>query len=115
MRDTGSSLWYLPKPVADAYYAKISGAAFSQAQGGWTIPCATAMPDMSVFLGGKKVTVPGININVAPISAGKCMGGIQRGTGLGNIFGDVFFKGLFIIHEYPVNGKPRIGFATQAK
>jgi aspergillopepsin I len=58
--DTGSSLWYLPKQVADSYWAKVPGATYSTTIGQWLFPCTSKLPDMSIIVSGQKVTVPGI-------------------------------------------------------
>lgn len=51
--DTGTSLWYLPKAVADAYWAKVPGAQYNSLQAGWMFPCNAKLPDMSMVIGGK--------------------------------------------------------------
>jgi aspergillopepsin I len=110
--DTGSSLWYMPKGMADEYWGTVPGAKNSGAQ--WNFPCAAKLPDMSVVIGGKKVTVPGENMNYQSIGT-TCFGGIQRDLAMPfSIFGDVFMKGLFVIHESPPTGQARIGFARAA-
>jgi aspergillopepsin I len=52
--DTGTSLWYLPKAVADAYWAKVPGAQYNSLQAGWMFPCTAQLPDMSMIIGGKQ-------------------------------------------------------------
>ncbi|TID16432.1 Asp-domain-containing protein [Venturia nashicola] len=109
--DTGSSLWYVPAKVADTYYAKVQGASFSALTGGWTFPCNAKLPDISLTISGKKLTVPGINMNYQSIGS-TCMGGMQRDTGMPfSIAGDVFLKNMFVVFEHPVGGQPRLGFA----
>jgi len=113
--DTGSSLWYVPAKVADTYYSKVQGAAFSALSGGWTFPCNAKLPDITLTVSGKKVVVPGINMNYQSIGS-TCMGGMQRDTGIPfSIAGDVFLKNLFVVFEHPVGGQPRLGFASAAK
>lgn len=58
--DTGTSLWYLPRAVADGYWAKVPGAQYNSLQAGWMFPCGSTLPDISMVIAGTKVTVPGI-------------------------------------------------------
>lgn len=111
--DTGSSQWYIPKTIAGAYWKEVKGASI-QSGYGWTFPCESKLPDMSIIVSGKKVTVAGVNMNYKTIRSGLCWGGIQADIMGFSIFGDVFLKGLFVAHEAPVGGKARIGFAQQA-
>lgn len=113
--DTGSSLWYVPAKVADSYYAKVPGASFSQLSGGWNFPCTAKLPDITLTISGKKLVVPGGNMNYQNIG-GTCMGGMQRDTGMPfSIAGDVFLKNLFVVFEHPVGGQARLGFAATPK
>lgn len=119
--DTGSSQWYMPATITSTYWSSVKGS--SQKAGyGWTFPCDSPLPDITIVLeGGKKVIVKGINMNYKAISnnkkAGLCWGGLQNDlAGMGfSILGDVFMKGLFVVHEVGVGGgAKRIGFARQA-
>jgi len=111
--DTGSSLWYLPRAVADAYWKQVPGAAVRLPLG-WTFPCSSKLPDMTMIISGKKVTVPGINMNYQTVGGSTCFGGIQRDVGLPfSIAGDVFLKNQFVIHKS--DGKTaKIGFAQSS-
>jgi aspergillopepsin I len=111
--DTGSSQWYIPKTIAEAYWKEVKGASVRSGYG-WTFPCDSKLPDMSIVVSGKKVTVAGINMNYKTIRSGLCWGGLQADIMGFSIFGDVFLKGLFVAHEAPVGGRARIGFAQQA-
>ncbi|KAF2673687.1 hypothetical protein BT63DRAFT_397558 [Microthyrium microscopicum] len=114
--DTGTSLWYMPKQVADAYWGKVEGAQFNQLQGGWVFPCSNTLPDLGLEVGGKMVVVPGANMNYQQISITTCFGGMQRNDRMPfSIFGDTFLKGLYVIFEAPENGPARIGFAQQSR
>lgn len=110
--DTGSSQWYIPKSIAEAYWKEVKGARIKSGYG-WTFPCESKLPDMSIVVSGKKVIVAGINMNYQTIRSGLCWGGIQADIMGFSIFGDVFMKGLFVAHEAPIGGKARIGFAQQ--
>jgi aspergillopepsin I len=112
--DTGTSLWYLPKLVADAYWEQVQGAQFSQGQQGYIFPCHSKLPDIALVIAGKKIVVPGNNMNYQGISVTTCFGGLQRNDRMPfAIFGDTFLKGLFVAFEAPENGQIRIGFAQQ--
>lgn len=113
--DTGTTLIYTDTAIVKAYYAKVSGAKNDSTQGGYVFPCSATLPDFSITVGGVKQTVPGKHVNYAPISTGSstCFGGIQTDDGIGfSIFGDIFLKSKYIIHE--AGSTPRIGFAQQA-
>jgi len=114
--DTGASLFHLPRAVADAYWAKVQGATFVTRYNGWTFPCKNTTPDMSVVIGGKRITVPGLAMNYQSIpGSSNCFGGIQRDLGVPfSLFGDVFMKGQLVIFEYPANGWARLGFAKSS-
>ena len=110
--DTGTSLLYLPTTVVSAYYAKVSGATYSSSQGGYTYPCSSTLPSITLGIGSYRAVVPGSYINYAPVSSTTCFGGIQRNTGIGfSIFGDIFLKSQFVVF----NGasSPQLGFADK--
>ena len=110
--DTGSSLWYVPKDVADNYWKAVSGAKSTHF---YTFPCTSKLPDMHVFIEGRKITVPGINMNYQAGGNGYCLGGIQSDSGLPfSIFGGCFLKNLYVIHDAASSGKLRLGFAAAA-
>lgn len=112
--DTGTTLIYTDTAIVRAYYAKVSGAKVDNTQGGYVFPCSATLPDFSITVGGVKQTVPGKYINYAPTSGSTCFGGIQTDDGIGfSIFGDVFLKSKYIVHDLN-NGTPRLGFAQQA-
>jgi aspergillopepsin I len=112
--DTGSSIWFLPNVVTDAYWAQVPGASFDKVQAGFTFPCSTHLPDMTMIISGKRVKVPGINMNYQAISSTKCFGGIQSDNGMpSSIFGDVFLKEMFVVFDAPTVGPYRLGFAPQ--
>jgi aspergillopepsin I len=49
--DTGTSLLYLPQAVVTAYYKKVSGSSFSNAQGGYIFPCSASLPYLKLKIG----------------------------------------------------------------
>jgi aspergillopepsin I len=114
--DTGSSLWYMPKAFVDQYWQQVPGAQFGGLQSAWMFPCSAKLPDISVQIGAKKITVPGINMNYQQAGPSNCFGGLQPDKGMPfSIFGDVFMKSLYVIFEHQLNGQPRLGFAHGPK
>jgi aspergillopepsin I len=107
-----TSLWYVPSEVADAYWSTVESAD-NELIGNWVFSCKETLPDITVVIGGKKVTIPGINMNYQTLgTAGLCLGGIQEATsGIPAIAGDVFLKNLFVAFESPVGAQARLGFA----
>jgi len=112
--DTGTSLLYLPKKIVKNYYSKIPGSQNNAQVGGWIFPCDSAMPDLTVMIGGNPFVVPGSLLNYAPVSNTLCFGGVQPNIGMGfSIFGDVFLKSVFAVFDQ-TEASPRLGFAAQA-
>ncbi|QDS74853.1 hypothetical protein FKW77_003122 [Venturia effusa] len=111
--DTGSSQCYVPATIAAAYWEAVPGS--SQKSGyGWTFPCETPLPDLTIAVSGGRVVVKGVNMNYKTIRTGLCWGGLQADIMGFSIFGDVFMKGLFVVHEVGEGGRAkRIGFAQQ--
>jgi hypothetical protein len=111
--DTGTTLIYIEAAIARAYYSQVSGATVSDSDGGYVFPCSAKLPDFSITVGGVPQVVPGKYINYAPASGSLCFGGIQTNEGVGlNIFGDIFLKSKYVIHDVST-GSPRLGFAQQ--
>jgi aspergillopepsin I len=111
-------LWYVPPPVANAYWAQVPGATWKNARAGWTFPCSARLPDISLIIEGKNITVPGINMNYQTVSQNVCYGGLQRTDSASgkelHIAGDVFLKNMFVAFEHPDGEQARLGFARQA-
>jgi len=114
--DTGTSLIYLPKDLADSIYQYIRGAkrAPQYGPGMYTFPCA-ARPIVSFVFGLQSYDIELRDFNLGrTTSAGlDCVGGILA---MGNdfpanlaIIGDEFLKSWYSIYDYD-NGS-RIGFA----
>jgi aspergillopepsin I len=112
--DTGTTLLLIPNANVEAYYAKVSGASYSNSEGGYVFPCSATLPNFNVAIGGKTFVVPGSYINFAPTSGSTCYGGIQSNDGIGfSIFGDVFLKSVYAIFDQ-TQSSPRLGFAAQS-
>ncbi|KAL9599198.1 MAG: hypothetical protein Q9219_003979 [cf. Caloplaca sp. 3 TL-2023] len=67
--DTGTTLLYLPSDVVTAYYAKVTGARYNSAQGGYTFPCSSTLPSITLGIGSYQAVIPGSYINYAPVSS----------------------------------------------
>ena len=68
--DTGTTLLLLPTGAVSAYYAKVSGAKYNSAQGGYTFPCSASLPSLTLGIGTYRAVVPGSYLNYAPLSTG---------------------------------------------
>lgn len=105
----------MPNAVVSAYYAKVNGATVNSLLRQWTFPCDAKLPDITVVIAGRHIVVPGININYQTAGINQCFGGLQNAAAnMPLIFGDVFLKNLFVVHELPTTGSPRLGFAQSA-
>jgi aspergillopepsin I len=118
--DTGSSLWFMPQELVRDYYNKVPGARGPPATNmasltGWTVPCNATMPDITLVVSGKRVSVPGKNVIYQPMGRGSktCIGGLQVKANYMpfNLFGDIFLKGMYVVFEHKPGGQPRIGVA----
>lgn len=65
--DTGTTLLYLPDNVVDAYYGPVSSASYDSTQGGYTFPCGTTLPSITLAVGDYGAVVPGSFVEYAPI------------------------------------------------
>lgn len=64
--DTGTTLLYLPDAVVQDYYGAVPSASYSSSQGGYTYPCGTSLPSISLSIGKYPAVIPGSFINYAP-------------------------------------------------
>ncbi|KAK6509663.1 Type I transmembrane sorting receptor [Arthrobotrys musiformis] len=111
--DTGTTLLLVSNAIAKQYYATVKGSKLDEEQGGYTIPCSSQLPDITISVGNKKATVPGSLINYAPIEDGSktCFGGLQGYDGNMYIYGDIFFKAFFSVFDYE---NKQFGFAPKS-
>lgn len=65
--DTGTTLLYLPDSVVNAYYGSVSSASYDSSQGGYTFPCGTTLPSITIAIGSYSAVVPGSFVEYAPI------------------------------------------------
>lgn len=102
----------LPDAIVDTFYANITGASFDYYTGGYTYPCNTTLPDLSLNIGGHVGTVPGAYFNYTSVGSGRCFGGLQTSTGLAfSIVGDIFLKSQFVVFSGAET--PQLGFAAK--
>ncbi|KAF3761159.1 peptidase A1 [Cryphonectria parasitica EP155] len=112
--DTGTTLLMLPDDVVAAYYAQVSGAEDSTAEGGYVFPCDSTMPDFSFGVGDGAITVPGDYINWSAVDTTNttCYGGLQSDASIGfSIFGDIALKSAYVVFD---GGEQRVGWAQKA-
>jgi hypothetical protein len=57
--DTGTSLLLMDADVVKNYYSQVSGAQFSNVNGGYEFPCGTSLPDFGVAIGSYVATIKG--------------------------------------------------------
>ena len=108
--DTGTTLLLLPNDIVASYY---QGTGAALANGHYTFPCSTTLPDFQVVIGAATITIPGKFINYDTVSKGSttCFGGIQPSSQLKmNIYGDIFLKAAYVVFDATV-GAPKLGFA----
>jgi hypothetical protein len=113
--DTGTTLLLLPTAVVEAYYAAVTSAKYSAAEGGYVVTCAATLPEFIIYIGTTPITIPGSYMAYAPLTTGSatCFGGIQTDTGIGfSIFGDIALKAAYVVFDKSTT-TPRIGWATK--
>ena len=97
--DTGTTLMLVDDEVAEAYYKQVPGASFDEAQGMFTFPCETQLPDFKVALGPEYMaTISGSILNFSRVDRNRCAGGLQGNQGSDlQIYGDILFKSQFAV------------------
>ena len=113
--DSGTTLLFLPQSAVKAYYAKVPGAAYNSAQGGYTFPCSATLPNLTLGIGTYRAVVPGSYLNYAPVEGSTCFGGLQSDAGIGfSVYGLIFMKSQFVVFKGTGGTGTSIGFAVQA-
>jgi hypothetical protein len=99
--DTGTSLLLVDPQVANAYYAKVTGATNNSQVGGFTYPCNAQLPDFGVAMGATYTAmIPGNAITFAQVDANTCFGGVQSNGGANlQIYGDVMFRTQYVVFD----------------
>ncbi|EGX88486.1 endothiapepsin precursor [Cordyceps militaris CM01] len=116
--DTGTTLMFLPSPLASRYWYSVPGMRQSvELDGAYTFPCANAkdLPDLLLKLPGTEhiLTIPGRYLNYGPADprGEYCWGGMQSAEGMQIVvLGDVMLKALFVAFDLD---KQRVGFANK--
>ncbi|KAG1722912.1 acid protease [Suillus lakei] len=125
--DTGTTFVITSYPIAQSYYANISGAT-AHTEGGdtyWTIPCDTINSTVPTFtFGGRAFAVSPQTYNLGPdVLSSDCLAGIAASSGNGcvqpvvslirhfTIVGDVFLQNVYSMFDY---ANMRVGFAELA-
>ncbi|KAI1950434.1 tethering complex subunit [Ophidiomyces ophidiicola] len=105
--DTGTTLLIANEEIVRAYYSQVKTAKASTEAGGFIFTCDVTLPDLFVSLADTHLAkIPGSLLNFAPVGSNTtsgeklCFGGLQSNHGSGlQIFGDVFFKALFVVFD----------------
>ncbi|KLO11674.1 acid protease [Schizopora paradoxa] len=115
--DTGTTLLIGDTTHVTAIYAAIPGsknAARTAGEGFFTVPCASIPTDISLTVGGSKISLNAFSFNLGQVSEGSadCVGGLMADDSVGFwILGDVFLENTYT--EFDVGNK-RVGFAPVA-
>jgi aspergillopepsin I len=64
--DTGSFPLLLDDDIVNAYYAAVTGAFESAADGGFIFPCTAVLPDLTLIIGEYDAVIPGPYMNAFP-------------------------------------------------
>ncbi|ETS77156.1 hypothetical protein PFICI_11030 [Pestalotiopsis fici W106-1] len=113
--DTGTTLTYLPKDVADGIANLFSPPAQYYGSGTYTVPCDATPPTVNVGLGGKKFSIDPSSLilpetRMPEFDADYCTIGIARGSGT-YILGDVFLQEMLVVFD--VSDKKEMKFAQR--
>jgi len=114
--DTGTSLVYLPKTEATAFY---KGVGATLVDGSYTIPCDTTKT-VGLSFAGVVYNIPLSDLSLGYVSddhTNDCVLGIQalnvydaQGKSAA-LVGDLFLKAVYTVFSYSTNGAPAVGFA----
>lgn len=115
--DTGTSLLFLPDPLASRYWEDVPGVQKSDLLSGvYKFPCEGSqdLPDLLFKLPTEHVIrIPGPYLNYGPLDTepSLCWAGMQSAKDMdGPILGDVMLKAVFVAFDV---GKKRIGLANK--
>ncbi|KAG6041955.1 hypothetical protein E4U41_000070 [Claviceps citrina] len=117
--DTGTSLMFLPEPLASRYWQSIPGVqgSASPLTRAYMFPCshAPSLPDLLFKLPKTEhvLRIPGIYLNYGPVESDPsyCWGGMQSAQDMDvTVLGDVMLKAVFVAFDVDKN---RIGLANK--
>ncbi|KHN99176.1 endothiapepsin-like protein [Metarhizium album ARSEF 1941] len=115
--DTGTSLLFLPEPLARRYWAAVPSAKKDELFDAYAFSCkySEKLPDLLFKLPKSEhlIRIPGRYLNYGPLESEPsiCWGGMQSDLDLSaTILGDVMLKALFVAFDVDKN---RVGFANK--
>ncbi|KAI1853608.1 hypothetical protein JX266_001592 [Neoarthrinium moseri] len=113
--DTGTTLNYFPRDVADNINSLFSPPAEYYGSGTYVVQCDAAPPTVEVGIGGKQFRIDPSSLILpetrqAEFDADYCTTGIARGSGT-YILGDVFLQELLVVFD--VSDKKEMKFAQR--
>nr|AAQ73634.1 endothiapepsin-like protein [Epichloe festucae] len=117
--DTGTSLMFLPDPLASRYWLSIPGvqSSASPLSKAYMFPCSQAdsLPDLLFKLPSTEhvLRIPGTYLNYGPINSDPslCWGGMQSAQDMDvTVLGDVMLKAVFVAFDVDKN---KIGLANK--
>jgi Eukaryotic aspartyl protease len=110
LSDTGTTLLLMSDSAVMNYYSQVPGASIDASRGGYTFPCSSTLPTLSIAIGSGYATIPSSLLNYdGSTSTGNCFGSLQSiGNGTQAILGDVFFNANYAVFD--ASG-PRFGYA----
>jgi hypothetical protein len=114
--DSGTEVLMLQKPIVDAFYAQVPGAAWDAAIGNYVYPCTSKglLPSITVGVGSHRIVIPGSYLHWGTFSSGGnywCYSLVYP-TAAGDtaILGETLIKAQFVVFDFA--GK-RVGFADK--
>jgi aspergillopepsin I len=115
--DTGTSIGLVPDDRLQAFYSQVTGAVNNATAGGWTLPCSSTPPTLTLGVSTYRITLPSADLIYAPVEDGSetCFGSLQSNAGLPfMVWGDAILKAQFIVFGLDgPNGGAQLGFANK--
>ncbi|KAH6655318.1 aspartic peptidase domain-containing protein [Truncatella angustata] len=113
--DTGTTLAYFPRDVADNISSLFSPPAEYYGSGTYVVQCDAIPPTVEIGIGGKKLRIDPSSLilpetRTPEFDADYCTTGIARGSGT-YILGDVFLQELLVVFD--VSDKKEMKFAQR--
>lgn len=114
MADTGgNAIMTVDAKIAQAYYAQVPGSVDTSGQGkGWTMPCQSIPPDLTLHIGSGIALIPGHLLNTNVTNGTDCIGALQGLTdgGWGNLANPFFLTQYVVFNQ----AKRSVSFAPFA-
>lgn len=98
--DSGTTLAYLPPPIADAVAALyVPPGVWNRTSGVYNIPCNAQIPNFAVRIGGVDFPVDKKDM-IMPTADGGCQSGISNGGIYAPyVLGDTFMKNVVVVFD----------------